>query len=526
MGATSYLRRRPALIGYVADEPWRSVTYLGTLILLKLLLQFSLYRRGFISVAADEFARGLRAARWALEPRLDLIADVQDVWLPFEKYLNGILLWLWPDVILAPRATVFIASCLLLVFLFILVRVLFQRFVVAALSTAFIAFQPWYAWLSGTPMLEMYYLACFFAGLIFLVRWLQEKRRGYWLFSGLCFMLASGFHVQSWIYINLVNLLTVGFLIGFLAQRHYRYAGQLLGHYVLSNVFILVYVAAEFLVRGELFSFLAGHTSYSLWYYNGYDVPAITKFLYYPHLIVGHVSGVVWILLAIGLVFLWADKNRFWKLLPLAIALLALSINSVLNVFSGPPSAAPARYSLFYIVMLSPYVAFGAYSLFRWGRQRPNPFLATTLPALAVCLFAYGVWWGLARIPHYPRGMPLDAVATGHYLRDVLAKEESSEENAVYMVELKYWEFLAIQLTARHYDNAVFDREDDLLNRDTPSIFLEPPANIHAALLSENVRYVALQDPALKEKAGLAGFLRQEKDIGSWTVFKFELFSK
>jgi len=274
-----YSHRIPTLTGYLTVEPWRSITYLGTLILLKLLIQVSLYRRGFMSVSADEFARGIRAARWSLAPRLDLIADVQDVWLPFEKYLNGGLLRIWPDVILAPRATVFVASCLLLVCLFILVRILFNSFIVPALSTAFVTFQPWYAWLSGTPMLEMYYLAFFFGGLIFLVRWLREKRQGYWLLSGLCFLLASGFHVQSWTFINLVNLLTCGFLIRFWAQRQYQYAWQLLGHYVVSNVFILVYVAAEFLMRGELFGFLAGHTNYSLWYYSGYDVPVLIKFL-------------------------------------------------------------------------------------------------------------------------------------------------------------------------------------------------------------------------------------------------------
>ena len=110
----------------LSEEPQRSIIYLVSLTFVRAGIQIALYRQGFISVAADEFARGIRAAKWAENPHINILTDVQGIWLPLEKYLNGLLLLVWPDVILAPRVTVFAASCLLLVTMYLLTYYLFN----------------------------------------------------------------------------------------------------------------------------------------------------------------------------------------------------------------------------------------------------------------------------------------------------------------------------------------------------------------------------------------------------------------
>ena len=134
---------KQSLSNIFSKEPHRSIIYLVSLIAIRLGMQVTLYQRGFIVVAADEFARGIRAAKWADNPQIDILADVQGTWLPFEKYLNGLFLYIVPDVIVAPRITVFIASCLLLITLYIFTYFLFKHVAIAILSTLFIAFQPW-----------------------------------------------------------------------------------------------------------------------------------------------------------------------------------------------------------------------------------------------------------------------------------------------------------------------------------------------------------------------------------------------
>jgi hypothetical protein len=523
-------------------EPRRSIVYLGLLILARAIVQAVLYTRGFISVAADEFFRGIVAAQWALEPRFDLATDLTGAWLPFEKYLNGSLLRLWPDAILIPRLTVFVASCLLLVAFFLLVRYLFRSFWVAALASLFAATVPWFVWLSGTPMLEMYYLAFFFWGLLLLAVWLREARRGYWFWAGCCFMLASGFHVQSWILINTVNLLTVGCLYRYLRQGRTGQLWRLIGFYLLGNALILAGAILGFASTGQLFAFFADHTSYSKWFYDGYNASIAEKLLYYPRLVAENSSAAVWVLALLALVLLWRDEEGRWKVLPLLLAGVVLAVYSVMNIFAVPATAAPARYSMFYVVMLSPYLAYGVWRLVkrvgwpRWGSSS-GPTRDTDLrgserlwkfgrlgvfglAVLSVGLFSYGFAWGVARIPDYPRAMALDAVETGRRLNEVLGRS-GFHESETYMVELRFWDYLAVQLTAGYYDRIVFDREYDLRDRDMPSIFGGEVGDIYANLASQQVRYVALRDPELKAVAGVTGYLRPEADVGGWTIYEF-----
>jgi hypothetical protein len=92
---------------YIFWTKGRIIAFQLLLVTLKVIIQISLFQNGFISVSADEFARGIRAAQWAQYPSIDVLFDVNDVWLPFEKYLNGSILLIWPDTIWAPRLTVF-----------------------------------------------------------------------------------------------------------------------------------------------------------------------------------------------------------------------------------------------------------------------------------------------------------------------------------------------------------------------------------------------------------------------------------
>lgn len=502
------------------SQLYRRLLFLGAVIVLRAIGQFLLYKRGFLNVSADEFARGISAAQWALQPRFDLFDGPTGAWLPLERYLNGLMLVLWPDTIIAPRVTVFLASCLVLLGLYLLVRQLFGKFAIAALAIVFVVFQPWFVWLSGTPMLEMYFLGFFVLGFFFQLAWLKDDRRGYWIFAGLSFAIASGFHVQSWFLVNLFNLLTIGFLVQFIRTKEYGRLGRLVGYYFLSNAVIILFLAIEFYFSGEILGFLAVHTSYSWWFYGGYDVPIVEKLFYYPSLLLSNTSVAFWPLVFFGLGFLMVEKDRIWKLFPLMIALLLLLFSSISNVFSGPASAAPARYSLVYIVLLSPYLANGTFRIVQWARQHPSRLARYLSLAAALILFSYTLFWGAIRAHEHPGGHQ-GAVQAGRYLNDLLSQADLGETQT-YMVELEYWDFLAVTLTAGYYDQVVYDREQDIRNRETPSIFEEEPVDVYDVLAEENVRYIALHDPGLKARVQEASFLSPQGSVDGWTIYEFE----
>lgn len=487
----------------------------------RLLLQIYLYRNGFLSVSADEFARGIISARWSANPQIDSLPEIIVIWLPLEKYINAVALWLWDDVIVAPRITAFLASCLLLVAFFFVVRDLFDSERVAIVATVLLAFTPWFVWLSGTPMLEIYFLALFWAGLWFLVVWLRERRPHYWLWGGLLLLLTSITHIQSWILINVVNLLSSVVGIKLLRQRKYAEASRLLGFFILNNLFILFFISSEYFLTGKFLGILSAHTAYSIWFYKGYDVPIWDKFAYYPRIVEENMLVMSWVFGLFGLAVIFLEKrNLYWRFYLLMLAVVSLSVYSAFNTLSGPPSAAPGRYSLLYSMLWIPYVAFSLERLFVWGRWANRRTVQIGLMTLSLGLLMVMSWANIRQVIDFPQGMRTEPVAAGRYVEQVL-DTWGMDETPQYLLEANAWEFLAVQLTARHYEAMILDRPFDLFNRDAPSMLLQSREEVKEWLENERVILVVLRNEELKAYVETQGLLTPEDDFGGWTVYRF-----
>ena len=514
-----YMRGLSSRISNRIGEPWRSVVLLTLLFLARSGLQAFLYRQGFLAVSADEFSRGILAAQWALDPRINIVTDFQGVWLPLEKYLNGSVLRLWPDVIWAPRVTVYVFSCALLITVYLLVYILFDDFVVAALATLLSASHPWFAWLSGTPMLEMYYLTCWWVGLLFLVLWLRQKCQSCWIWAGLSFGLASSFHVQSWVFVNIASFLTILSLYQSVRQKVWGQILRLIAYYLLSNAFVVFYTIVQLITSGQSFAFLTLHTFYSKWFYQGYAISSIEKFLYYPSLLFRSLSWVIWVFVLLALVLIIRDQDRRWKLIPLIIAVLVLVFNSIINIVSVPATAAPDRYAIPYVLLLFPYAAFGIRQLHKFGARFSVPKGGKLLQLSVIVLTVFVLWRNTSLALRFPPGPWRDAIAAGRSVNAAL-NLDLRDFAPRYMVELRYWDYLGVRLTAQHYDAFVYDREFDLYNRNTRSIFEEEPGAIKALLASQSVRYVALITPSLKTKARSLESLRLHDYSGGWEIYE------
>ncbi len=499
------------------SEKGKTIAFLTALNALRIVIQVELYRLGFVSLAADEFSRGMRAAQWSLHPQLNLLLDTRDTWLPLEKYLNGTVLMVWSDVVWAPRLTVFLASALLIVSLFLTIRYLFSNFWIAAASVTFISIHPWFVWLSATPMLDVYYLAFFFTGLYFLVVWLKSARRGYWAIAGVCFLISTGFHVPAWVAINIVNLLTLGYFFKDIRQKNYRHLFQLIGFYFIGNLLILLFSAIQYWDTGKVFLFLSKHTEYSKWYYNGYEVAGWEKLLYYPRLLLENLNPLFWLMVIAGFAFLYRERRQgVWKWTPLVLTLVVLIFDSFMNYLSVPATAAPGRYSLFYVIGLSPYLGYAVYQGVSFLRDRPVRWFRGVFAGMLILLYAANIVLESIRIPRFASEITSDAVSAGTYLNKLLADDPSSR----YLLELKYWDFLGVQTTAWHYDNAIYDRIRSEVDRNTVSIIRQDPDGILSYLNETDVRYIVLHDDELKSIAKNLPRVRLIKKFGGWSIYE------
>ncbi|TMA83114.1 MAG: hypothetical protein E6J72_00815 [Deltaproteobacteria bacterium] len=507
------LRQRRSL----SREPIRSAAWLLALVVVKAAVLASLYHRGFLSISADEFARGVRAMHWAAHPTLAW-SDFSEAWLPPEKILNGTALMVWPDPIWAPRATAFLASCVLLVAFHRMVRLLFEPWLVAALASALLVVQPWYIWLSGTPALDVYYLSLFVLGLGFLVEWLRDDVRGRWLAAALCFLLASGFHVQSWLLINLVHVLTLGFLVRAVRQRDARRGLRLIGTYVISDAFMLACGVGALVVGGVPLAFLGEHTRYSKWFYGGYDVSVADKLLFYPTLLARYLPWTARLLLVVGIVLSVRERGARWKLAPVVLGITSLAAYSLFNLASVPPTAAPERYTLLWTLLALPSIA---YAVVRIGAGFGSRSIVVRTVALAVAFacVAMLVAHDVAIARRIPAGIGWGPVLAGRTL-DTLMDVPGADPSGRFMIELRYWDFLGVELAARHPGRSCYDRERNRQLRDLPSLFVENAETIRARLADLHVEWVALTSPELTSRADALPWLARVGEVGGWRLYR------
>ncbi|MCI0398882.1 MAG: hypothetical protein L0322_28670 [Chloroflexi bacterium] len=367
-------------------------------------------------------------------------------------------------------------------------------------------------------MLDIYYLAALIGGLALLLAWLEHGQRGLWLAAGLALLLAGTFHVQGWLPLGLILLLHLPELIRLARQQKWERAGRLLAIYALAALLPLTLFLAGWVANGRPLSFLGEHTRYSLWFYGGYNVSDLEKLLYYPRLVWVNSHPLLWLLAAVGVGLLWRARagRRVW-LLP-AIGLLTLLALSVLNLNSGPPSAAPGRYSLLYTATAALYAGYGGSRLLVRGLARRSS-AGYAVVGLTAVLLAWLLIAGYRQAWQFPRATYGQAVAAGEALRPLLDAPDFAPGDR-YLLEVVYWDFLAAQLAAGHHEAALFDRPFDLYNRDQPSVLILPPEALARELVAQRVRYALLRDPALKEQAAASGLLTAVIEVEGWTLYQ------
>lgn len=496
----------------------RELLFLFLLILIKSAYQYSIYSDGFISVSADEYTRGIRAfdlsRDWAGELKFYTKA-----WLPFELYLNAAAYTLWPDPLLAPRSTVFICSLLLLIFFYKLIRGVFGNPQVAAIASALVVTHPWYIWLSGTPMLDMYYISFFIIGLYFVFEWRRGgSDRKLWI-GLLFFIISSGFHTQSWIIINLTNVMLVAeaFVFGKSSKGHQRIVRVMIFG-ALSNAFAIIYLINEYRLTGTPLSFFAMHTDYSKWFYDGYRIALSKKVLYYPVLTARwlHFTG-----LLVAISFLPLTKLEAWvsKSFLLFLGILSLAAFSFFNILSVPATAAPARYMFPFLIFFSPYAALTIWSFSKYIGAR----LSKTAEIFALIGLILPICLLNLSISQKPTGgLDPDAIKAGLRVSELYDEGEVSSAEKKLLIELSYWDYLAVQLMSEQGKLVVFDRPKDSRRRNLPSdIENLSDGQIRDYLVEKNIALIVLRSDALKKRLSPLGFVMLLDEVGGWQIFKF-----
>ena len=251
-------------ISAAAKLPLFTMLFLGALVLMKTVLQLSLYLIGYRAYAGDDFSRALKADDWLqhVSSSFDLAAWLNIGWpqLPFPDYLFGLALALYGDVYITPKLVNLFLSSIAVVVVYLLGRELFGRS--AGLFAAILcAFQPWIIWLglSGMPSeLPSVIMITLFG--LFLLRWLETNHSVSLLAAAGCLFVAAGIRFENWFFSVIFSLFLVYRFIS--DARMGRLTGQaatvIVSALAIANAFPIIYMAASYYVLGDLIPGMQG----------------------------------------------------------------------------------------------------------------------------------------------------------------------------------------------------------------------------------------------------------------------------
>lgn len=287
--------------------------------------------------------------------------------------------------------------------------------------------------------------------------------------------------------------------------------------YLLAHSYIVFTLITTYLSSGHPLAFLSAHSEYSKWVYGGYNEPWVSKILYYPKLMIKQANPVFGFLALYGAGRAIARAGANVRICaPLVLGALVLLGYSLFNIWSVPPTAAPERFSMAFYIFFLPYAGYALARLTYTPQTAERVSGLRSVQWLALAALLLSGLWGLNQTRHFLMSKEWNgAVEAGYAIRD---RMQQSNGEAGYLVELDFWQFLGVKLTAGHYDHQYFDRPFDVYQQHRPSLLQTDPEAFAEQLRAQRIETMAFRSPELVSLATRFGTI--ESRHRDWVVFR------
>lgn len=455
------------------------------LLIARLGLQAFLYHSGFESLTADEFAWTVLAARWAQSP----YAAWSGRWLPFQMYVLGIALRLRWDLFYIPRAIVISLGVVSIVLMYQLASRLFESRKTGLVSAVLLAVNPVHAWLSSTPLAEMPQMTLVLASMLSLVLYLKSKKKQYIYVSAFALALASGFRYESWMF----SIVFSFYLIGEGILQLWRKEADVKGALTLITaafipwMFPVAWILGNYIEMGDPLYFITAKKLYKLTWYG----PS-RSYIYYlqtflkidPYVTIFGILGLV-----ICLLYYRQSRPIQWYV---ATAVIPFSVFAYLHGGQIEPPGNFFRY-------LAPFI-FIVYPAFAWLINSAVEHITRSDSARSALLAMVVLVIAITQIHttfQFTNDPAADGLRVGKRIM-VLREEHPELSQRPVLIELSYWQYLAMHTGANDISLLVYDRELDFERRQTTSLLLSDLDAVRRCLALYDISYIVVRAPELK----------------------------
>jgi Dolichyl-phosphate-mannose-protein mannosyltransferase len=533
-----------AFISAAAQLPWFIPLSLTTLVLMKTVLQLTLYLTGYMVYAGDEFARAMRGDYWVQHLEFELggqvgyLALLGGGQLPFPDYLFGLGLALHRDLFLTPKIINLAVSGIAVIAVYFLGRELFGR-TAGFLTASLFAFLPWNVWLgiSGeTSDLPSVTLITLFA--LFLFRWLETDQPRALLAAAGYLSVANSFRYENWFFSLVFSLLIAFSTLSRWRQRRLAWQAVSVAVCALAiiNAFPIIWMAASYYILGDWLPALHKTNAFMVAFMgssqtvrpqiSNVSIPVLAL-ASFPFEIAVSIGGIA--------LFVRSDTRKSFRLYLIVLVATFLLFNVV---FKGQLAAfgGIARYLLPYVVLLLPYAGFLLTQLPK------TPELGWNQGILASCLILLATGtFDVIRAFNYPgTAFPRDAIYAGWTIRGLQETGTIPKNGKILIERAADWGDVGIVALANRPERFVLLNElayrqaallGEMTNKPAPVAFsgnegvrgdaCEKGFHVEAckkSLFEEKFNLVILSSP---ERV----FSFQETFHGrSWTIGRYHIF--
>lgn len=342
------------------------------LVIAPLMLQARLLMSGFPGASGDDFFHALLVYEWSQHPYAATSAfGLSSIhWLPAHTWIGGAVYTIAGHLVPSLRAVSLVAVVIELTAFGCLATHLFDRRV-GILSLLLVGFLPWQVWLSASMTEMTLHYAIVVVAFLFFVRWLDRAAPRDMLAASVAFLLGTFVRVEGWLFASLFSACLVVLLI-----RRHGAIGAVATTAAIATpwLFMVIWLVYNFATFSQPFYFLQSNRAHMAEFLEFGRAKWLVSVLQYPFLMLT-VSPLLFLMTLFGLV---ACR---WRLSPtqrvyLVVVLGELVALVVASLSGLGTKAAPQRYVLLNVILLSP---FAAYWLSRIWLRRHGPLVVVAL---------------------------------------------------------------------------------------------------------------------------------------------------
>ncbi|RRR68847.1 MAG: hypothetical protein EI684_16950 [Candidatus Viridilinea halotolerans] len=475
------------------------------LIAASIALQWSVRAAGFEALSADDFGRVVVAAMWARNPQIIW----HGVWLPLHTYVVGGLLMLHGDMLWMPRLVNTLCGIASLGLIYALAWSLFGRSSVALLSVCLLLLNPAFVWLSLTTLTELQYATCVLAAMLGFALYMQRGTVRPLYLGAIALALASAIRFEAWV---LIALWAVA--LAMQSVWRFRRGMAILAREQVAALGVLVcfptlWLWGNYWITGDALHFLVVNTSFDRKFYGSERIySAYTDTLY-------NLDPISSMLALIALPSMLAVYHRIaavriyaWLVIGSFLAYIGLRGGYV------QPTGNYIRY-------LAPFLFF-AYPAVAW-------FVVAIIDQLPKQWSRYGVLMFfliiliMMQIPanfRFINDPSVDGLRVGLQLQELRNSEPTDLKKPV-LIELNYWQYLAIHVATSDLNYIVYDRQLDFELRNNSKTMLDLPILVQC-LHEHQIEYVVFRDPELQSMLVQLGGVEEVAMVQAYRIYQLD----